>query len=117
MGAQLIAETDRSMLCPGVLVDGKEVAVKVQYPGVADSISSDLNNLGGLLKMLGILPKGMYLVRPKDPGVGRVSLGGVKVSSRHRRRIRSALPRTSFCGKRITIGRLKPRRYTLFLFI
>lgn len=36
----------------------------MQYPGVADSISSDLNNLGSLLKMLGILPKGMYLVFP-----------------------------------------------------
>lgn len=46
----------------GVLADGREVAIKVQYPGVADSISSDLNNLGSLLKMLGILPKGMYLV-------------------------------------------------------
>lgn len=45
----------------GVLADGREVAIKVQYPGVADSISSDLNNLGSLLKMLGILPKGMYL--------------------------------------------------------
>jgi predicted unusual protein kinase regulating ubiquinone biosynthesis (AarF/ABC1/UbiB family) len=47
-----------------VLTDGREVAIKVQYPGVADSISSDLNNLGSLLKMLGILPKGMYLVPP-----------------------------------------------------
>jgi len=45
----------------GVLLDGREVAIKVQYPGVAKSISSDLKNLGSLLNVLGVLPKGMYL--------------------------------------------------------
>ncbi|KYQ94450.1 ABC1 family protein kinase [Tieghemostelium lacteum] len=35
-----------------VLKDGMVVAVKVQYPGVADSISSDIRNLIGLLKMV-----------------------------------------------------------------
>ncbi len=43
-----------------MLLDGREVAIKVQYPGVAESISSDLANLGSMLKMLGILPKGWY---------------------------------------------------------
>jgi len=40
---------------------GKRVAVKVQYPGVADSISSDLNNLSLLLTASRLLPKGLYL--------------------------------------------------------
>ena len=31
--------------------DGMEVAVKVQYPGIADTIRSDMNNLGSLLVM------------------------------------------------------------------
>ncbi|MCA9539178.1 MAG: AarF/ABC1/UbiB kinase family protein, partial [Myxococcales bacterium] len=31
------------------LFDGREVAVKVQYPGIAGSIDSDLRNLGSLL--------------------------------------------------------------------
>jgi aarF domain-containing kinase len=44
-----------------VLKDGREVAVKVQYPGVADSISSDLNNLSLLLTASRLLPKGLYL--------------------------------------------------------
>lgn len=44
-----------------VLKDGRNVAVKVQYPGVADSISSDLNNLSLLLTASRLLPKGLYL--------------------------------------------------------
>ena len=43
------------------LEDGRRVAVKVQYPGVADSISSDLNNLSLLLTASRLLPKGLYL--------------------------------------------------------
>lgn len=39
----------------------QRVAVKVQYPGVAASISSDLNNLSLLLTASGLLPKGLYL--------------------------------------------------------
>ncbi|KAJ5674762.1 Protein ABC1 [Penicillium maclennaniae] len=40
---------------------GKPVAVKVQYPGVADSIDSDLNNLSILLTATRLLPRGLYL--------------------------------------------------------
>ena len=40
---------------------GQRVAVKVQYPGVATSISSDLNNLSLLLTASRLLPKGLYL--------------------------------------------------------
>ena len=43
------------------LQDGRRVAVKVQYPGVADSISSDLGNLSLLLTASRLLPKGLYL--------------------------------------------------------
>ncbi len=43
------------------LKDGRRVAIKVQYPGVADSISSDLNNLSLLLTASRLLPKGLYL--------------------------------------------------------
>lgn len=41
--------------------NGARVAVKVQYPGVADSIDSDLNNLAILLTASRILPKGLFL--------------------------------------------------------
>ncbi|KAI9036060.1 protein kinase COQ8 [Aspergillus affinis] len=40
---------------------GQRVAVKVQYPGVADSIDSDLNNLSLLLTASRMLPRGLYL--------------------------------------------------------
>ncbi|EFW16916.1 hypothetical protein D8B26_000707 [Coccidioides posadasii str. Silveira] len=40
---------------------GQRVAVKVQYPGVADSIDSDLKNLSILLTASRLLPKGLYL--------------------------------------------------------
>ena len=41
--------------------NGARVAVKVQYPGVADSIDSDLNNLAILLTASRLLPKGLFL--------------------------------------------------------
>ncbi|KAL1964216.1 hypothetical protein VTN77DRAFT_7174 [Rasamsonia byssochlamydoides] len=41
--------------------NGQRVAVKVQYPGVADSIDSDLNNLSILLTASRLLPKGLFL--------------------------------------------------------
>ncbi len=40
---------------------GQQVAVKVQYPGVANSIDSDLSNLSILLTASRLLPKGLYL--------------------------------------------------------
>ncbi|RAL02756.1 protein kinase COQ8 [Aspergillus ibericus CBS 121593] len=40
---------------------GQPVAIKIQYPGVADSIDSDLNNLSILLTASRILPRGLYL--------------------------------------------------------
>ncbi|KAK5105703.1 hypothetical protein LTR62_002355 [Meristemomyces frigidus] len=43
--------------------NGKDVAVKVQYPGVRNSIDSDLNNLSLLLTASRLLPKGMFLDR------------------------------------------------------
>jgi len=40
---------------------GERAVVKIQYPGVASSISSDLNNLSVLLNASRLLPKGLYL--------------------------------------------------------
>lgn len=41
------------------LPDGRQVAVKVQYPGVAAAIDHDLANVGVLLNMGGLIAKGM----------------------------------------------------------
>ncbi len=40
-----------------VAADGRELALKIQFPGVAKSISSDVDNLAMLLKMARILPE------------------------------------------------------------
>ncbi|XP_077409296.1 atypical kinase COQ8A, mitochondrial-like isoform X1 [Vanacampus margaritifer] len=42
------------------LKDGREVAMKIQYPGVAQSINSDVNNLITVLSMSNALPDGLF---------------------------------------------------------
>lgn len=37
--------------------DGRDVALKIQFPGVAKSIASDVDNLGVLLRTTGIVPR------------------------------------------------------------
>lgn len=37
--------------------DGRDLAIKVQYPGVRDSIDSDVDNVATLLRVSGVLPK------------------------------------------------------------
>ena len=39
--------------------DGRDIALKVQYPGVRESIDSDMRNVGALIRMSGMLPKGL----------------------------------------------------------
>ncbi|WP_366515681.1 ABC1 kinase family protein [Solimonas marina] len=41
--------------------DGLELCVKIQYPGVADAIESDINTLSRLLIMTRLTPKGLNL--------------------------------------------------------
>lgn len=57
LAAASIGQVHRAVLAS----NNKPVAVKIQYPGVADSISSDLNNLSVLLNASRLLPKGLYL--------------------------------------------------------
>ncbi|MFT6917279.1 MAG: putative unusual protein kinase regulating ubiquinone biosynthesis (AarF/ABC1/UbiB family) [Motiliproteus sp.] len=40
---------------------GRHLAIKVQYPGVRQSIDSDIDNVYGLLRMTGIIPKKLDL--------------------------------------------------------
>ena len=40
------------------LPDGRELAIKVQYPGVAQSIDADVDNVATLLRVSGLLPRG-----------------------------------------------------------
>jgi len=53
MAAASIGQVHRAKL-----KDGRDLAIKVQYPGVATSIDSDVKNVGALLRVSGLLPKG-----------------------------------------------------------
>lgn len=44
-----------------ILPNGMEVAVKIQYPGVARSIESDIDNLVGMLKVWDVFPAGIFI--------------------------------------------------------
>ncbi len=41
--------------------DGRDLAIKVQYPGVRASIDSDVDNMATLLRLPGLMPRGMDL--------------------------------------------------------
>ncbi|MEM1314425.1 MAG: AarF/ABC1/UbiB kinase family protein [Pseudomonadota bacterium] len=56
MAAASIGQVHRARL-----KDGRELAVKIQYPGVARSIDSDVANVGALIRMAGLLPEGFDL--------------------------------------------------------
>ncbi|MBO6798559.1 MAG: AarF/ABC1/UbiB kinase family protein [Maricaulis sp.] len=43
--------------------DGRDLAVKVQFPGVRESIDSDVDNVGTLIRLSGLMPSG-FEVRP-----------------------------------------------------
>jgi len=55
-GATPIAAASIGQVHRATLHDGRVVAVKVQYPGVADSIGADVDNVASLLRMSGLLP-------------------------------------------------------------
>ena len=44
-----------------VLLDGQKVVLKIQYPGVSNSIDSDLDNLKRLMTYTGVFPSTMFL--------------------------------------------------------
>lgn len=48
------------------LMDGRLVAMKIQYPGVAESIESDINNLVSILKVWNVFPEGWSIIHQLD---------------------------------------------------
>ncbi|KAM0324216.1 hypothetical protein ACHAQA_008410 [Verticillium albo-atrum] len=69
IAAASIGQVHRAILKEG----RRRVAVKIQFPGVADSINSDLDNLSILLTATKLLPKGLYLNKTIDNA--RLELG------------------------------------------
>lgn len=60
---QPIAAASIGQVHRAVTKDGMDVAMKIQYPGVADSIESDIENVKLLLDYTNLIPKGLYLDR------------------------------------------------------
>ena len=54
-----IASASIGQVHTATLKDGREVALKIQYPGVAESIDSDVRNLASALKAARVLPIGL----------------------------------------------------------
>lgn len=52
MAAASIGQVHRA-----VALDGTELAIKIQYPGVRESIDSDVDNVATLIRVSGLLPK------------------------------------------------------------
>jgi len=100
-----------------VLHDGTEVAMKIQYPGVADSINSDIDNLVTLLKFWNFFPEQFYIDKFID--VTRVELAWecdyereAKYSEEFRLRLKDeeiyGVPKIfkDLCGKRVITSEL-----------
>lgn len=56
-----IAAASLGQVHQAVTKTGNRVVIKVQYPGVAESIESDVSSLRTLAKMTGIFPKGLFI--------------------------------------------------------
>jgi predicted unusual protein kinase regulating ubiquinone biosynthesis (AarF/ABC1/UbiB family) len=54
-----IAAASIGQVYRGVLTDGRQVAVKVQYPGVAAAVRADMQNLGMILRLAKRIAPGM----------------------------------------------------------
>ncbi len=59
--ARPVAAASIGQVHKGVTKDGRTLAVKVQYPGVRESIDSDIDNVGRLIRAAGLSPRGMDL--------------------------------------------------------
>jgi aarF domain-containing kinase len=79
---QVHRATIRNVLNNRVII--QPVVVKVQYPGVAQSIESDLHNLTMLVKWSGLAPKGLFI-----ENVIRVGRDELKVECDYRRELRN----------------------------
>jgi predicted unusual protein kinase regulating ubiquinone biosynthesis (AarF/ABC1/UbiB family) len=58
---QPIAAASIGQVHKAITGDLKRLAIKIQYPGIKQSINSDVDNVSTLIKMTGLLPKGLDL--------------------------------------------------------
>ncbi|HEX4857240.1 MAG TPA: AarF/ABC1/UbiB kinase family protein [Limnobacter sp.] len=56
-----IAAASIGQVHEAISLDGEKLAIKIQYPGVRDSIDSDIDNVASILKFTGLVPKSFDL--------------------------------------------------------
>jgi len=60
-GMEPVAAASIGQVHHAFAADGRELALKIQYPGVATSIESDVDNFASILTMSRLLPRGLDL--------------------------------------------------------
>ncbi len=94
------------------LKSGEKVAVKLQYPGVAKSIHSDVDNMGTLMKMSGLVPSQidmtlillevkMQLIREADYVIEAKQLNRYREQLAGDKRFRVPMLYPELCNERI----------------
>lgn len=114
-----IASASIGQVHRAILKDGTVVAMKIQYPGVANSIDSDIENVRRLLDYTNVIPKGLYLdqaMRVAKDELAREC--DYKLEAANQRRFRELLkndeafyvPRVyeEFCNTRVLTTELVP---------
>src|SRR5919112_2162558 len=67
-----IAAASIGQVYRGALHDGREVAVKVQYPGVAQAVRADMQNLGMILRLMKQVAPGLDVKATAEELRGRI---------------------------------------------
>ncbi|GFP93642.1 aarf domain-containing protein kinase 4 [Phtheirospermum japonicum] len=106
MAAASIGQVHRA-----VTKDGLEVAIKIQYPGVADSIESDIDNVKLLLTYTNLLPEKMYLDNAMKVAKEELSREcDYELEAKNQKRFRSLLSDMKGCYVPFVVDDLSSRR-------
>ncbi|KAK6118157.1 hypothetical protein DH2020_048141 [Rehmannia glutinosa] len=106
MAAASIGQVHRA-----VTKDGLEVAIKIQYPGVADSIESDIENVKLLLTYTNLLPEKMYLDNAMKVAKEELSREcDYELEAKNQKRFRSLLANTKGFYVPFVVDDLSSRR-------
>ncbi|KAI3990211.1 hypothetical protein MKX01_029189 [Papaver californicum] len=94
-----------------VTKDGLKVAMKIQYPGVAESIESDIENVKLLLDYTNLIPKGLYLDRAMKVAKEELSLEcNYELEAANQKRFRNLISNTQGFYVPMVIDELLSRR-------
>ncbi|XP_073029037.1 protein ABC transporter 1, mitochondrial isoform X1 [Primulina eburnea] len=106
MAAASIGQVHRA-----VSKDGLEVAMKIQYPGVADSIESDIDNVKLLLTYTNLIPEKLFLDNAMKVAKEELSREcDYELESRNQKRFRDLLQNTSGLYVPLVLDDLSSRR-------